>query len=158
MAPGIPLPVLLGTDINDLPLNNPVMVTTKNQAKKGYNLMTNTEEGTLAGGPSELTGSNEIVKDILVIDAPNSNLVSTQEEEAVEHRREEEPTLIPQGLNPPEAYIDDINDGRLQILFWLRHMKKQQMKSQRWTYKLVSTTMMACFIRNGDQKGLQGEM
>ena len=52
------------------------MVTTRNQAKKDHNLVTNTSEE----GPSELTGSTEIVKDIPIIDAPNSNLASTQEE------------------------------------------------------------------------------
>ena len=89
-------------------LNNPVMVTTRNQAKKYHNLVTNTERGTSEEGPSELTGSNKIVEDIPVIDAPNSDLASTQEEEAVEQRREEEPTLMPQGLNPLEANVDDI--------------------------------------------------
>ena len=146
MAPGIPVPVLLGTGIYDLPLNNPVMVTTRNQAKKDHNLVTNTEEGTLEKGPSEWTGSNEVVEDIPVIDAPNINLASTQEEETVEQRREEEPTLMSQGLNPLEANVDDINYGRLQILLWLRHVKKQGMKSQRRTFELVSTTVMACFI------------
>ena len=105
VAPGIPVPVLLGTDIYDLPLNNPVMVTTRNQAKKDHNLVTNTEEGTSEERPPELTSSNEIVEDIPVMDAPNSNL---QEEEVVEQRREEEPTLMPQGLNPLEANVDDI--------------------------------------------------
>ena len=84
------------------------MVTTRNQAKKDHNLVTNTEEGTSEEGSSELTGSNEIVEDIPVMDAPNSNLASTQEEEVVEQRREEEPTLMPQGLNPLEANVDDI--------------------------------------------------
>ena len=135
------------------------MVTTRNQAKKDHNLVTNTEEGTSEEGPSELTGSNEIVEEIPVIDAPNSNLASTQEEEAVKQRREEEPTLMPQGLNPLEANFYDIkNYGRLQILLWLRHAKKQGMKSQRRTFELVSTTVMACFIANGDQRGLLREM
>ena len=43
VAPGIPVP---GTDIYDVSLSNPVMVATRNQAKKGHNLLTNTEEGT----------------------------------------------------------------------------------------------------------------
>ena len=108
VAPGIPVPVLLGTDIYDLPLSNPVMVTTRNQSKKDHNLVTNIEEGTSGEGPSELAGSNETVEDTTITDAPNSNLTSTQEEETVEQRREEEPTLMPQGLNPLEANVDDI--------------------------------------------------
>ena len=72
VAPGIPVPVLLGTDIYDLPLNNPVMVTTRNQAKKDHNLVTNAEEGTSEERPPELTSSNEIVEDIPVMDAPNT--------------------------------------------------------------------------------------
>ena len=32
VAPGIPVPILLGTDIYDLPLSNPVMATTRNQS------------------------------------------------------------------------------------------------------------------------------
>ena len=43
------------------------MVTTRNQAKKDHNLVTNTKEGTSEKGPSELTGSNEIVEDIPVV-------------------------------------------------------------------------------------------
>ena len=70
--------------------------------------MTNTEEGTSGEGPSELAGSNETVEDTTITDAPNSNPTSTQEEETVEQRREEEPTLMPQGLNPLEANVDDI--------------------------------------------------
>ena len=108
VAPGIPVPVLLGTDIYDLPLSNPVMVTTRNQSKKDHNFVTNTEEGTSGEGPSELAGSHETVEDTTITDAPNSNLTSTQEEETVEQRREEEPTLMPQGLNPLEANVDDI--------------------------------------------------
>ena len=61
VAPGIPVSVLFGTDIYDLPLNNPVVVTTRNQAKKDRNLVTNTEEGTSEEGPSGFTGSYEIV-------------------------------------------------------------------------------------------------
>ena len=98
MAPGIPIPVLLGTDIHDLPRSNPVIVTKINQSKKDHNLVTNTEEGTSGEGPSKLAGSNETVEDTTITDAPNSNLVSTQEEETVEQRREEEPTLMPQEL------------------------------------------------------------
>jgi len=34
VAPGIPVPVLLGTDIYDLNPNQPVLVTTRSQAKR----------------------------------------------------------------------------------------------------------------------------
>ena len=108
VAPGIPVPVLLGIDIYDLPFSNPVMVTTRNQSKKDHNLMTNTEEDTSGEGPSELAGSNETVEDTTITYAPNSNLTSTQEKETVEQRSEEEPTLMPQGLNLLEANVDDI--------------------------------------------------
>ena len=110
VAPGIPVPVLLGTDIYDLSLNNPVMVTTRAQAKRDSNLVTDTEadtEGTLEERPAESDPLE--TEDISATDAPNGDYSEpTKEVETVQQRREEEPTSMPQGLNPPQANIDDI--------------------------------------------------
>ena len=107
MAPGIPAPVLLGTDIYDLSFNNPVMVTTRAQAKRDRNLVTDTE-GTLEERPAK-SDSLETTEDISVTDALNGEYSEpTKEVETVEQRREEEPTSMPQGLNPLEANVDDI--------------------------------------------------
>ena len=52
VAPGIPVPVLLGTDIYDLSLSNPVMVTTRAQARRDSNIISDIE-GTIQEWPSE---------------------------------------------------------------------------------------------------------
>ena len=62
VAPGIPVPVLLGTDIYDLSLSNPVIVTTRAQARRDSNL-TNDTEGTIEEKPSE-SDSLETVENI----------------------------------------------------------------------------------------------
>ena len=116
VAPGIPVPVLLGTDIYALSLSNPVMVTTRAQAKRNSSIMTDTE-GTSEERTAE-SHSLETIKDISATDAPNGestvNLPGWR-------RREEEPTSIPQGLNPLQANVDDM---KLWILLWLRHVKR----------------------------------
>ena len=107
VAPGIPVPVLLGTDIYDLSLSNPVMVTTRAQARRDSNLISDTEE-TVEERPSE-SDSIETVENISVTDALNGEYSeSTEEMEMVEQRREVEPTSKPKELNPLDANVDDI--------------------------------------------------
>ena len=45
-TPSISVPTLLGTDIYELTSSNPVMVTTRAQARKGRNITGGTEEAT----------------------------------------------------------------------------------------------------------------
>ena len=107
VAPGIPVPVLLGTDIYDLSLSNPVMVTTRAQARRDSNL-TNDIEGTIEERLSE-SDSLETVENISVTDTLNGEYGESTEEmemEMVEQRREVEPTSKPEGLNPLEANVD----------------------------------------------------
>ena len=83
VAPDIPVSVLLGTNIRDLSLSNPMMVTTRAQAKRDSNLMTDTED-TSQERPSELD-SLEITEDISATDAANGEYSQpTEEVEAVE--------------------------------------------------------------------------
>ena len=106
VAPGILVPVLLGTDIYDLSHCNPGMVTTRAQAKRDSSLMTDTE-GTSEEKPAE-SDSLKTTEDISATDAPNGEYSEpTKEVETVEQRREE-PTSMPQGLNPLEANVDNI--------------------------------------------------
>ena len=106
VAPGIPVPVLLGTDIYDLSCSNPVMVTTRAQAKRDSSLMTDTE-GTSEERPAESDSLK--TTDISATDVLNGEYSEpTKEAETVEQRREEAPTSMPQGLNPLEANVDDI--------------------------------------------------
>ena len=107
VAPGIPVPVLLGTDIYDLSLSNPMMVTTRAHARRDCNLISDAE-GTVEEQPSE-SDSIDTVENISVTDALNGEYSeSTEEMETVEQRREAEPTSKPEELNPLEANVDDI--------------------------------------------------
>ena len=107
VAPGIPVPVLLGTDIYDQSLSNPVMVTTRAQARRDSNL-TNDIEGTIEERLSE-SDSLETVENISVTDVLNGEYgESTEEMEMVEQRREVEPTSKPEGSNPLQANVDNI--------------------------------------------------
>lgn len=78
VAPDIPVPVLLGTDIYDLTSSNPVMVTTRAQARR---------KGNTTAGPERILEEENGLAD------ERSQL--SLEEEAVEQRREEAPTLTP---------------------------------------------------------------
>ena len=107
VALGIPVPVLLGMDIYDLSLSNPVMVTTRVQARRDSNLINDTK-GTVEERPSE-SDSLETVENISVTDTLKGEYSeSTEEMETVEQRREAEPTSKPEELNPLEANVDDI--------------------------------------------------
>ena len=83
------------------------MVTTRAQAKRESSLMTDTE-GTSEERPAE-SDSLKTTEDISATNAPNGEYSEpTKEVETVEQRREEEPTSMPQGLNPLEANAEDI--------------------------------------------------
>ena len=99
-AADIPVPVLLGTDIYALASGNPVMVTTRTQARKDNNVTSHAEET-----------AKETVADLVVTngDTPAKDVLDgecgevTTESEVTEQRREEVPTSTLQELNPLEA-------------------------------------------------------
>ena len=83
VAPGIPVPVLLGMDIYDLSRSNPAMVTTRAQAKRESSLMTDIEE-TSEERPAE-SDSLKTTEDISATNAPNGEYSEpTKEVETVE--------------------------------------------------------------------------
>ena len=106
VAPGIPVPVLLGTDIYDLTPSNPVMVTTRAQARRECSTTARPENIPTEEGMSEFRQTvNTRAQENVSTDECSR---STSEKETGEQRREETPTSAPQGLDPLGASADDI--------------------------------------------------
>ena len=103
-APGIPVPVLLRTDIYELTTSNPLMVTTRAQARRGCDVTGGTDD-TIKETTPDLGTTTE---DTLAEDVKNGECgKTTTEMEVVEQRREEVPTSAPRESNPLEANADD---------------------------------------------------
>ena len=84
-APDIPVPVLLGTDIYALTSDNPVMVTTRAQARKDSEVTGNAEETSKETVPDLVVANGDIsAKDVLNGECGEA----TTESEAIEQRRE----------------------------------------------------------------------
>ena len=105
VAPGIPVPVLLGTDIYELTSSNPVMVTTRAQARKECNIAARTEKSSeeSTSDPSQTT-KRMAPENVSDGECSEPNV----EQETLEQRREEATTSTPQELSPLEANADDI--------------------------------------------------
>ena len=100
VAPGIPVPVLLGTDIYEL---KPVMVTTRAQARRNHS----STAGAQGSSRPEPGDDNEVIP---VDSNPQGecSTVSDPIEESNEQRREELPTSTDEEHSPLEANADDI--------------------------------------------------
>ena len=78
----------------------------------------------------------------------------------IKQRREEELTLMPHGLNPLKAHVDDIKLWQA----WAADLTLAKAREEAGNDKsekdiqVGSTTVMACFIGNGDQRSLLREM
>ena len=100
VAPGIPIPVLLGTDIYDLNPKKPVLVTTRAQAKR------NSNSNTMASGGG--TNSHDLAEESTNEGEPNNDSVDSVEMEATELRREEPPAVESQESDPLQANVGDV--------------------------------------------------
>ena len=101
-APDIPVPILLGTDIYELTLINPVMVTTRAQARRGRNgTEETTEKTTLDLG---VASSETSAKDVSNGECGKAIM----EKKGTEQRREEVSTSTSKELNPLEANADNM--------------------------------------------------
>ena len=99
-APDIPVPVLLGTDIYALASDNPVIVTTRAQARKDSEVTGNAEETAKETVPDLVVANGDTsAKDVLNGECGEATTESEQ-------RREEVSTSMPQDLNPLEANAD----------------------------------------------------
>ena len=126
VAPDIPVPVLLGTDIYNLTIDKPVMVTTRAQAKRND---TNKDPVLVreAGSQNQLQDPNSSLventtteqgKETTTERRPNEQGAtpterseeSTVEKESVEQRREEVSNPTPHRGNPLEATTGDIRE------------------------------------------------
>lgn len=102
VAPGIPVPVLLGTDIYDL-MAKPVLVTTRAQAMRDHDKNTEVNEsGTLH--------TNNRVEDLADTNGGKAGeyLSELVEGQATDQRREEPMRLEPEESNPLQASVDEI--------------------------------------------------
>ena len=103
-APGIPVPVLLRTDIYELTASNPVMVTTRAQARRGCDVTCGTDDA-IKETTSDLGMTTE---DTPAEDVKNGECgKTTTEMEVVEPRREEVP-LSTSRIQSFRANADDI--------------------------------------------------
>ena len=105
VVPGIPVPVLLGTDIYELTSSNPVMVTTRAQARKECNITARTEKNSEESTSDPCQTTKRMAPEN-VSDGECSE--PNVEQETPEQRREEATTSTPQELSPLEANADDI--------------------------------------------------
>lgn len=131
VAPGIPVPVLLGADIYRLTTSKPVMVTTRAQAKKKdsasenrqpvieqdtRNLKENAESIQVDEFPKEQT--NEVTTEEGLAEQKNAPVEqyneTTMAKMPIEQRREELLTSARQRCNPLEASVEHIREWQSQ--------------------------------------------
>ena len=133
VAPGLPVPVLLGTDIYRLTASKPVMVTVRVQAKRGGSAPKDEKKATEPQPDTDKQQKNEddlLVEEIFTIQQDedlgegsaeqeaspmNQYHKSTiEEEEYTEQRREELPDSTPQECKVLEATAEDIRRWQAQ--------------------------------------------
>ena len=128
VAPGIPVPVLLGTDIYKL---KPVMVTTRSQAKRDH---------------SSIVGAQESGR----LESGECSTVNDPIEENKEQRREELPTSTVEEYNSLEANADDIRQWQATDPTMTKARDKAGERGL--MSELASIIMMGCYTGS---RGLQ---
>ena len=109
VAPEIPVPVLLGTDMYDLNPNKPVLVTTRAQAKRNAG-----RSAMASGGESECQGVTEGLEEKDTNEGEQDNdSTGTAEMEDIELRREEPASTESQEFDPLQANVNDIKQWQI---------------------------------------------